>query len=166
MIFSPLFTYFHRKILVSKYWLKYKIIYRFLLHNKKNINCILTWNDYSKSSKCPWRNEFLSFSHLIAGAHAILVHIRRVNSEEHGTKVGTVRYNSPVNLVGQDSTKSVQYSTISSFFQLQWAELWNLSLVTSEHGALRQFLGGQKLFCSELLTQLKIHIFSHSDSHI
>ena len=36
--------------------------------------------------------------------HAILVHIRRVNLEEHGAKADTV------NLVGQDSTKKcVQY---------------------------------------------------------
>ena len=47
--------------------------------------------------------------------HAILVHISRVNLEEHGAKVETLRY-SPVNLVGQDSTKSV-YSTISRLLQ-------------------------------------------------
>ena len=50
--------------------------------------------------------------------HAILVKIRWVNSEEHGTKVKTVRY-SPVNIVGPDNghgTKSV-YSTISSLLQ-------------------------------------------------
>ena len=44
--------------------------------------------------------------YLLTVSHAILVHIRRVNLEEHGAKVDTVRY-SPVNLVGQDSTKSV-----------------------------------------------------------
>ena len=43
-------------------------------------------------------------------SHDILVQIRRVNSEEHGKDVETVRY-SPVNLVGQDSTKSV-YRTV------------------------------------------------------
>ena len=49
--------------------------------------------------------------------HAILVHISRVNSEEHGTKVETVRY-SPFNLVGQDSTKGV-YSPVQSYLLLQ-----------------------------------------------
>ena len=39
-------------------------------------------------------------------------YISRVNWEEHGTKVETVRH-SPVNLDGQASTKSV-YGTISS----------------------------------------------------
>ena len=47
--------------------------------------------------------------------HDILARITRVNSEEHGTKVETVRY-SPVSLVGRDSTQSV-YSTISSLLQ-------------------------------------------------
>ena len=47
--------------------------------------------------------------------HAILVKKRRVNIEDFGINVETVRY-SPVNLVGRDSTKSV-YGTISSLLQ-------------------------------------------------
>ena len=42
---------------------------------------------------------------------------RRINSDEHGPKVETVRY-SPVNLVGQESSKSV-YSTISCLLQFK-----------------------------------------------
>ena len=45
----------------------------------------------------------------------ILVHISWVSSEEHHIKVETVWY-SQVNLVGQNSTKSV-YSAISSLLQ-------------------------------------------------
>ena len=44
--------------------------------------------------------------------HPILVHVNRVDLVYHSAKVDTVQW-SPVNLVGQDSTKSV-YSTISS----------------------------------------------------
>ena len=49
--------------------------------------------------------------------YAILVHVSRVNLEEHGAKVGTVRC-SPVNLVAQDSTKvcTVQFQV---YFSLQ-----------------------------------------------
>ena len=46
---------------------------------------------------------------------AILVQISRVNLEEHSPKVDTVRQ-SPINLVGQDGTKS-EYSTISNLLQ-------------------------------------------------
>ena len=38
--------------------------------------------------------------------HVILVYIRRVNPEEHGTKVETVRY-SPVSLVGYRTVHKV-----------------------------------------------------------
>ena len=48
-------------------------------------------------------------------SYAILAKIRLINTEEHGTKVESVRY-IPFNLVGQDSTKSV-HSTVSSLFQ-------------------------------------------------
>ena len=44
-----------------------------------------------------------------------LFKIRWLNSKEHGTKNETLRY-SPVNLIGQDSTKSV-YITIQSLPQ-------------------------------------------------
>ena len=47
--------------------------------------------------------------------HAILVHTSRVNLEEHGAKVDTVR-SSPVNLDGQDSTKSVYMFTHAFMF--------------------------------------------------
>ena len=53
--------------------------------------------------------QFKVFIHRVLPA--ILVEIRRVNSEEHET----VRY-SPVRLVGQDSTQGV-YSAISSLLQ-------------------------------------------------
>ena len=52
--------------------------------------------------------------------HDILVHISRINSEKHGTKTKPVRY-TPVNLVGEESKISVQYSvkysTISNLLQ-------------------------------------------------
>ena len=44
---------------------------------------------------------------LINLSQSILVKTRRVLSYEHGTKVETGWY-SPINLVGQDSTKSIQ----------------------------------------------------------
>ena len=50
--------------------------------------------------------------------HTILVHIARVNLEEHGTKIETVRY-SPVNLGGQKVQKecTVRFQV---YFNLQW----------------------------------------------
>ena len=70
-----------------------------------------TFNQMVQSSKIFKLCDFLRH-HIY---HAILVHTSRVNLEEHGSKVGTVRQ-SPVNLVGQNKTKSV-YSTISSLLQ-------------------------------------------------
>ena len=58
--------------------------------------------------------EKVSTQSLLCIYHDILVYISRVNSEEYHSKVESVRY-SPVNLLGQNSTKSV-YGSISSFF--------------------------------------------------
>ena len=60
------------------------------------------------------------------GCHAIVVHITRVNLEDYGTKVGSVRY-SPVNLGGRDSTKSVN-STILRILQSTVVYMYYLNL--------------------------------------